>query len=376
MTDAASSTGAEDAGPEPAASPGDEREDISPEPATSSADELEDAGPEPVTSSADERETTPSEPADASPGPGGAPAGSPDPSPESAVVAEPSDAFQALGHEVRMEILEAMLERVDGEGQDRASFSELFEASSPETSAGFAYHLDELVGPYLRKTDDGYAFTYAGEKIARAVAAGAYTRRASSPSIGIDDPCPFCGADGLRAAAADNVVSIGCGDCERTLLRMGFPPTGFEAHSDRLPEAFDRHHRHRISLLRDGVCPECAGAVDGRLDDPTAAVADDLPEELDDHVQAAFDCRECGYDLWCPVTLAVLEHPDVVAFYRDHDREVRDRPIWNVGREWTETVLTREPAAVRVAVELDAEILELYVDGAASVVGSRRVDAE
>ena len=300
--------------------------------------------------------------------------GSPDVPPESTLVADPSDAFQALGNEVRMEVLAAMLERVDGEGSDRASFSELFEVASPDTSAGFAYHLDELVGHYLRKTDDGYAFTYAGEKIARAIAAGAYTRRASSPSIAIDDSCPLCDSGNLRAAAADNVVSIACEECERTLCRLGFPPSGFDAHGEALPAAFDRHHRHRISLLVDGVCPECAGAVDGRLEAPDEGVAADLPAALADHVQAAFDCRSCGYDLSCPVTLSVLEHPDALAFYRDHDEDLRDRPIWNVGPEWTEVVVADEPTIVRVATELDGEVLELYVDDTASIVATRRVD--
>ena len=334
--------------------------DSSADSAPSTADELEPASSEPAPRAAKSA-------LDSSAGSSGAP-------PESAVVADPSDAFQALGNEVRMEILEAMLERVDGEGPDRASFSELFEAASPDTSAGFAYHLDELVGHYLRKTDEGYAFTYAGEKIARAIAAGSYTRRASSPSIAIDDPCPLCDSNELHAAARDNVVSISCEECERTLCRLGFPPSGFDAHGDALPAAVDRHHRHRISVLGDGVCPECAGAVDGRLEAPDERVAADLPPEFTDHVHATFECRSCGYDLSCPVTLSVLEHQTALAFYRNHDRDLRDRPIWNVGSEWTEAVLADEPTIVRVATALDGETLELYVDDTASVVATRRVD--
>lgn len=284
------------------------------------------------------------------------------------VVSDPSDAFQALGNEVRMRILEAMLERADGaESDGNPTFSELYEATDVETSAGFSYHLEQLVGPYLRKCDDGYAFTYAGRKIARAIASGTYTKRIDHPAVPLEDPCPFCEATALEARSSDNVVTIACGECDRSLLGLGFPPSGLEAHGDAFPGAFDRHHRHRLATFRDGVCPECSGDVDARLVSPTDDVADALPAELTDHVQAAFACRRCGHDVRCPVTLSLLEHPAVVSFYHERGEDVRDRPIWNVGREWTETVVSEDPLAVRVVSELEGDALALYVDERARV---------
>ena len=291
--------------------------------------------------------------------------------PEATAVSKPSEAFQALGNEVRMGILETMLERHDA-GEPRATFSALFAASAVETSAGFAYHLEQLVGPYLRKTDDGYAFTYAGLTLARAIAAGAYTRRVDHDGIALEERCPFCDADALEARSSDNVVGVGCRDCGRTLLRLGFPPSGLEAHGDRLPEAFDRHHRHRLALMRDGVCPECSGDVVARATAPAEPVADALPDSLADHVQASFECQQCGYDLRCPITLSLLEHPAVVSFYHDHGEAIRDRPIWNVGHEWAETVLSEDPLCVRAVTELDGEALALYVDAALRVLEVQR----
>lgn len=292
-------------------------------------------------------------------------------------VTEPSEAFQALGNEIRTGILETIRARAEEAPSDaRVSFSTLFEASSVDTTAGFAYHLDELVGPFLEKTDEGYALTAGGRRVAREIESGSVTRRVDRAPLDIDDPCPFCAGDGLEASATDNVVTIACRECDRAVLRMDFPPGGFAARDADLPAAFDRHHRHRIDLLADGVCPECSGRVDGavevvapdRLDD---AVLD--AEGVPDPVQAAFTCEHCGYDLQCPVTHTLLSHPAVVSFFRDHDASVAARPIWNVGHEWTETPLSHDPIAVRVAVTLTDETLECYVDGTGAVVETRRV---
>ncbi|SFC37327.1 hypothetical protein SAMN05444422_107253 [Halobiforma haloterrestris] len=291
-------------------------------------------------------------------------------------VSDPSDAFQALGNEIRMSILDTMLERTDGDGPSRVSFSTLFEASDVDTSAGFAYHLEQLVGLYLHRHDDGYELTYAGERIARTIATGTYTHRVDQPPVELEGPCPFCDRRDLEARSADNVVTITCGDCGRSLLRLGVPPAGAEAHGDEFPAAFDRYHRHRLGLAADGVCPDCSGDVSGRLVTPRAAVADELPTEYAEHVQVEFSCHSCGIELRCPVTLAVLDHPAIVSFYHEHGEDVSERPIWNVGHEWAETILSEEPLAVRVVAELEGDVLALYVDEHASVVDVQRSSAD
>ncbi|OIB59363.1 DUF7351 domain-containing protein [Natrialba sp. SSL1] len=301
-------------------------------------------------------------------------------------VSDPSDAFQALGNEVRMGILETMLEWTDGAAESERStpsFSMLFEASEVDTSAGFAYHLDELVGPYLRKINeessadadsgaDGYELTYAGEQIARAIATGTYTQRVDHPPVPLEDDCPFCEHDALTAQASDNRVTVACGHCERRLLRLDLPPAGLESHGESFPAAFDRYHRHRLSLVRDGVCPACSGEVDARLVRPSPATDDLLPAEHATHLQADFTCSCCGTTLRSPVSLSLLSHPAVVSFYYEHGQAVSERPLWNVGHEWAETVLSEDPLAVRVIVELEDDVLALYVDERLNVVETQR----
>ncbi|ELZ08403.1 ArsR family transcriptional regulator [Halovivax asiaticus JCM 14624] len=297
---------------------------------------------------------------------------------ESVHVTDPSEAFQALGNDVRTGILRAIRDRTDDEANaGRVSFSTLFETSAVDTTAGFAYHIDELVGPYLSKTEEGYALTATGRRAARAIESGTYTHQVDRQSVTVDDPCPFCRDQELVAAIDDNEVAITCEACERSILRMDFPPAGLDAHGDDLPTAFDRHHRHRIAHLGDGVCPECGGPVESRLDVVRPDPGDEpARESVPDPVQASFTCTACGYGLRCPVALTLLDHPEFVAFYHEHDESIDQRPIWNIGREWTETPLSHDPMAVRVAVTLDDETVECYVDGECTVVASRRIRAE
>ena len=308
-----------------------------------------------------------------------------DSTPDPIAVVEASDAFQAVGNEVRTGILSTMLDRTDGDEPSPPSFTELFEASSVDTTAGFAYHLDELVGPYLERTDDGYVFTYAGERIAREIAAGSYTDSVHRESIPVDDPCPFCASGALAGTVRDNVVTIACGDCDRAVLRMGFPPGGFDAHGDALTDAFDRHHRARIAQFRDGVCPACAGQVTADVEsldgNDRPATVDDAEETTSatanvEPVQAVLACERCGDELRCPVSLTLLDHPEVVSLFRDHDRSIRERPLWNVGAEWTETPIASDPTLVHVGITLDDERLDCYVDGSMSVVTTNRTSLD
>ncbi|WP_435358264.1 DUF7351 domain-containing protein [Haloarchaeobius sp. DFWS5] len=283
-----------------------------------------------------------------------------------------SDAFQMLGNETRMAVLAAL---IGDDGPRTAAFSELFEASDADTSAGFAYHLRQLVGRYVRKRDDErYELTYAGLQVARAIAAGEFTDSVDRDPVELPDPCPFCDESALAARVVDNVTTVGCTACERDLLELPFPPAGYATREDdELPRAFDRYHRHRIATFADGLCPTCGGAVFARVERVDADEEADENDEQTPLVTARFDCDVCGDHLGCPVALTVIDHPEVVAFYHDHGEDVTERPVWNVGTEWRETVLSTDPLAVRVTTRLADEELALFVGRDLSVVESQRV---
>ncbi|SFL49442.1 hypothetical protein SAMN04487950_3973 [Halogranum rubrum] len=289
---------------------------------------------------------------------------------EAGSTAPASDAFQALGSESRMAVLRSLAD------DEPKTFSELFDASSEDTTAGFAYHLRQLTGLFVQKRDDErYELTYAGRAVVRAIPSGTYTESVDREDIGLDDDCPFCGETALAATVEDNVTRVFCRDCDSPVLRLSFPPSGYRGRDEAdLAAAFDAHHRHRIEAFGDGVCPECGGVVTARLRPVEPVESDDEASTDEDHVpiQAAFDCETCGSSLRCPVSLTVLSHPAVVAFYHDHGVDITSRPLWNVGSEWRERRISRDPWCLGIRTRLDDEELHLYVARDGRVVDARR----
>jgi len=293
-----------------------------------------------------------------------------------------SDAFQVLASDTRVAILQALLAE-DGEGgltPTSRTFSELFDATDEDTTAGFAYHLRQLRDRYVVATDDDrYELTYAGVAAARELAAGTYTDSVDR-EVPVEDPCPFCEEAALVGSVADNFMTVSCTACGRDLLDLPFPPGGHRTHDDdALADAFDALHRHRISLMAGGVCPECGGRVTVTCEriEPDDGTREGQVDSGDHPVppgplRARFDCAACTASLACPLALTVLDHPAVVAFYADHGESIADRPVWNVGAEWRERLLSVDPWAARVTTRLDDEVLALFLASDGTVVETQR----
>jgi hypothetical protein len=98
----------------------------------------------------------------------------------------PADAFSLLGHELRIGIVRALWRA----GDDEVSFSKLRERAGMPDSGQFNYHLGELVGTFVRESEEaeGYELTYAGRQVIGAILDGTYTKRASLDAfeIGVD----------------------------------------------------------------------------------------------------------------------------------------------------------------------------------------------
>lgn len=272
---------------------------------------------------------------------------------------EASAAFGALGNGTRVAALRALY--ANGECPTH-TFTELFEATEADTTAGFAYHLRQLTGQFVEKVEDEdanrYRLTDAGRRLARTVAAGTYTDSTDHDELDVVEPCPTCGADELYATGVDNVLTVACGACGRDLLALPFPPAGHDRSGKDLLEAFDSYHRHRIAASADSTCPDCGGPVRRRVE-----ILTDEPEASQDEARAIanFSCASCGYALTCPVALAVRSHAAVVARYERAGEDVRERPVWNIGEEWSERVLSTDPVCVEVATRIDGEFLALLV---------------
>jgi hypothetical protein len=86
----------------------------------------------------------------------------------------PDEAFGALASEVRVTVLVRLLS-AERAGEEPLAFSELQEAAGSDSSAGFAYHLRQLSGHFVRRVEDGYVLTPPGRRAAEAVVSGAFT---------------------------------------------------------------------------------------------------------------------------------------------------------------------------------------------------------
>lgn len=301
----------------------------------------------------------------------------------------PADAFALLGNDTRMAALAAFAPCEAEKRPKTLTFTELFEATDEATTAGFAYHIRQLRGHYLRQVEDGYRLTDAGRRVVTALAARSFTDRVDREKVPVSEACPLCDGD-LRATASDNVVAVGCRDCERTLCKLPFPPRGFASYDSdaELLTAVDRLYRSRVRLMRNGTCPDCGGRTDRTVavvgesegsntgDEPSSG--GEPGDATESRALATLSCTECGERLRCPVTVTLLDHPDVVTFHRSHDADPRARPVWNVGDAWSEQVLSTAPVCVRVSCRLGEETLALFVgsEGAVRHVEQRGADAD
>ncbi|WP_255169238.1 ArsR/SmtB family transcription factor [Natrononativus amylolyticus] len=270
----------------------------------------------------------------------------------------PAEAFSVLGDETRVAIVRAL-----GETPGEAlSFSELRERVGARDSGGFNYHLNKLVGSFVRRTDDGYELSYAGVRVVGAILAGEYTRRGSAGTFELESDCTVCETP-LSATYEDERVTIRCVACDELRSRFGFPPGGFENRTvDELTDGFDRWLTNVMSLIASGFCFNCAGKTSGRL-------TGDVEHFGDRPVGVEFICERCGDQATLSVNSYLLLQPAVVAFHYEHGIDVDEAYVWNLEYvlDADVTVLSEEPWRVNSALELEGDRLELVLEEDLSV---------
>ncbi|SDR35746.1 DUF7351 domain-containing protein [Natronobacterium texcoconense] len=279
----------------------------------------------------------------------------------------PADAFSLLGHDLRVDILRGLLELSRTRAEYPASFSTLRERVGADVSSQFNYHLDELTGHFVRRTDDGYELRYAGWEVATSILAGTYNRRAAFGPTEIDGRCPHCTESSLAATYREEWLTVECPTCNERLVRYPFPPGGLESRSlSEVLEAFDRHVRSHVALARDGICPGCTGPV-------TVQTATDA--DLEGERIAIFVCQRCGNRLRPHLGLALVADEHVVQFARSHGRSLSKTRFWEL--EWcvsdAAASVSTDPWRCTVPIPIADETLVLTVDDEL-VVRSTRID--
>ena len=299
--------------------------------------------------------------------------------------APPDAAFALLGDETRMAILEALWEANEpGPREDPVSFSRLREMVDVTPSSRFNYHLGELVGNFVRKTDGGYVLAEAGNRVVRAVMAGAITGETSFEPVELDVACPFCGAP-TEAHHRTELLDVSCTECEGmlggeavpegSLLLQVVPPAGV---TGRTPEAAARAALQyvylRVQATVEGVCPECAGTVSGSLtvcEDHDAS--DGLCPACDSRYAAwpRRTCDNCKFSTIYPVWFRALSHPEVAALCRRHEVDPGPALSWETWAALTPVgtrVAATDPLAVEVTLSLGDESVTATLDRSMDVV--------
>lgn len=282
---------------------------------------------------------------------------------------EPAEAFAVLGSDTRVAIVEAL-----GDAGGSLTFAALRERVGVADSGQFNYHLSKLRGVFVRRTDGGeYELTDAGRRVVGAILAGTYNRRGSMETFSLDSNCDRCG-ERVEAEYVDERVTVRCPTCDDQLLHFGFPPGAFEGRSrTELGRTFDRWIRDSVTLVADGICPNCIGVMAGRLVEDLAFV-----DESAAGIQ--FDCERCGDSLLLGVNAYLLTRSDVVAFYHGHGYDVRERRLWNLPcqRDDDLVVESSDPLVVRSTLDIDGDRLAVTLEDDLTIaeIDDTRIDGD
>ena len=302
-----------------------------------------------------------------------------DPSGGTGAVTDAESAFTTLSHGLRLEILLALW---DAPGFS-LSFSELRKAVGERDSGSFTYHLSELRGHFVAKTDDGYELQYPGHRVLDAIQSGVFHEQVAVGPVDLDADCRACGSGLVFEYDTDCIGRVLCPDCGNRALEWPFDPGGT---ADRDPgevvSAFDRRTRLVWSCALDGVCPFCAGRVardfatrvrDGGL---CIGVLEGLEryEEYfarDHPAVVSVDCDRCSFYSFVPAGVVLLTRPAVTGRLLDAGIDVRETPLWDLGFVVDAGAVSLEsddPMRVEVRT-VDAEKpLSFVVDGSLETV--------
>ena len=258
-----------------------------------------------------------------------------------------AEAIGLLGDAQRLGILVAVADPTRGEKSpwEPMSFTELYEAADVDSTSGFAYHLEKLVGPYLTETSEGYRLTYNGARIVRTIRSGRFEATPAFDDERITGTCAFCASSPLVATLEDELFVVRCPSCSATLVTDYFPRS---QSVGRTPSAIVESFGHRIwssvIAVRGGVCPECFGRVESHVepvypvDTPEGAGSVGTPDEDGSegategdeslywtHISA---CRTCWFEISFPVEVIAAFHPAAIGYCYAQGVLLWDVPLW------------------------------------------------
>jgi hypothetical protein len=272
---------------------------------------------------------------------------------------EPEDAFALVGNETRARILQALGE----EPWAGLSFSELRSRVDPDMDSGqFNYHLQQLVGQFVERTDDGYEMRPAGATLYRTIRAGTFNRKATVEPFPASFDCYYC-ETAVEAGYDDGIFRLECPGCDHVYAHTMAPPSAVEGvPREELLSRIDQYNRHLMLAFARGVCPICVNSVE-RTFLPGEEGWTEGADRLEVFVRHA--CDHCGNTHFMTIGLALLYRPTVISFFHRRGLDVTSIHHWELEWALTDRVVTvRSTAPWEVAFETTCEgdTLRLVVD--------------
>jgi len=293
-----------------------------------------------------------------------------------------TDIFRLLADDTRVDILRAVavaqyeLDEV-GSGSTELAFSEIYDYVEVENTSKLSYHLGELTGTYLRKSDDGYSLTHAGERIVRFILSGNYQQPDSFGPKPVEGVCVFCGEEALEAFLSHQFFRIDCSACEKPVTGQPITPAQVKTHDDdALIRSVKRQSVEVAKQLRIGICPECGAHLSaGIIEVP----GNPLPDADSFLVTSA--CEECLREYNSPLTYSVVHHPASIAFHWDRGVDVSSQGIWEFNEhlykgDWTSEQIESNPDEYEVVLRHESDAVRLVLDSTATVIRTERVRRE
>jgi hypothetical protein len=271
--------------------------------------------------------------------------------------ADVREAFSLLAHDIRLDIVLALLENWAAVYTEPQSYSELMDAVELRDSGKFNYHLDKLTGVYVEQVEGGYVPTASAVALYRTVLAHRPTETVRQAGE-LERLCPHCGGT-LVEEYERSFYTLDCTDCDSwELMTYVFPKNGLRGRrgTQRYRAVMERASYH-IGLARTGQCPFCAGRVQFEF-------APDRVEEMDPP-SVDMTCTTCTWYVSIGLLTPLRFDPRVAAALA---RLGVEEPGTDDAVDVTGGVRSEDPLRVEATVETD--------EGSASVVVDEELDVQ
>lgn len=255
--------------------------------------------------------------------------------------------FGLLANETRLAILRALADAPAG-----LSFSRLFEATPPEDTGNFNYHLSQLVGSFVQKQGESYELTVAGQTVVGTMVAGTHTSELSAGPIPTEWECLRCDGS-FTLECVGTQANLRCTDCG-TGSTVSIPPSAVESIPTRdLPATVINWYRSRVQRLRAGFCHRCSSHLDRQLVEGVDPEADSPTPSM-----VKFDCRRCSASASVSGATLVTFHPVVEGFFRQHGIDTGDQhptQVWHELDRSSVRTISDDPLEVEVVFTMNDE---------------------